>query len=290
MPKVSYAKPLAKKYERLFNTCEILPEHFQQVDHIIKMISQNQTRYERLEDELGIPWYFVAAIHSLECSLDFSKHLHNGDPLTHRTIHVPKNRPRYGNPPFTWEESAIDALKMKRLHMVKDWSLPHLLYKMEEYNGWGYRLYHPYCLSPYLWSFTNHYTSGKYVSDGRWSDTAKSRQCGGAAIIKRLEELEIITLKHDHETYIHGTFKDIIPKKNPLFFYSLKKEDNVKKLQRFLNEYPGISLRIDGIPGPRTSLAVKKLFIEKEVNLAHNSYRYRRLRQPIAWRATSSNL
>ena len=138
---------------------------------------------------------------------------------------------------------------------MNDWSLPHLLYKMEGYNGWGYRLYHPYCLSPYLWSFTNHYTSGKYVSDGRWSDTAKSRQCGGAAIIKRMEELEIITLKRSFKIP-----EVIIPEKGPKFFYSLKTEDGVKKLQRFLNGFPDISLRVDGIPGPRTSAAFKKLF------------------------------
>ncbi len=262
MAKIFYSRSLANEYERLFNTCEILPEHFQQVDRIVKKISDSRKRYERIEDELGIPWYFVAAIHSLECSLDFSRHLHNGDPLTKKTIHVPKNRPKSGNPPFTWEESAIDALRMKRLHMVNDWSLPHLLYKMEGYNGWGYRLYHPYCLSPYLWSFTNHYTSGKYVSDGRWSDTARSRQCGGAAIIKRMEEMEIITLKRSCETNTFETpwTADIVPRKSPLFSYSLKTEKNVKKLQRFLNEFPGISLRVDGIPGPRTSLAVKKLF------------------------------
>ena len=63
---------------------------------------------------LDIPWWFVAVIHDLEASRNFNAHLHNGDPLTHRTVHVPKNRPP-GNPPFTFEESARDALTLDGL-------------------------------------------------------------------------------------------------------------------------------------------------------------------------------
>jgi peptidoglycan hydrolase-like protein with peptidoglycan-binding domain len=42
--------------------------------------------------------------------------------------------------------------------------------------------------SPYLWSFSNHYTKGKYVGDGRWSETAVSQQCGAMVLLKRLQE------------------------------------------------------------------------------------------------------
>ena len=51
-------------------------------------------------------------------SLDFNRHLHNGDPLSSRTTHIPQNRPVKGKPPFTWEESTIDVLKHKRLDRV----------------------------------------------------------------------------------------------------------------------------------------------------------------------------
>jgi hypothetical protein len=60
-----------------------------------------------------------------------------------------------------------------------DWAdLLKCLWRAEKWNGWGYRLYHPSTLSPYLWSGTNHYAKGKYTSDGAWSDTVVSRQLG----------------------------------------------------------------------------------------------------------------
>ncbi len=67
-----------------------------------------------------------------------------------------------------------------------------MLYQLEGYNGWGYRLHHPHVLTPYLWSYSNHYTSDKYVADGTWSDTALSKQCGAAVLLRRMAELHQI--------------------------------------------------------------------------------------------------
>jgi lysozyme family protein len=128
----------------------------------------------------------VGIIHSLEASCDFTRHLHNGDPLTARTTHVPAGRPRTGRPPFTWEASAIDALTLQGFASWKDWSVAGTLYKLEAYNGFGYRDHHRTVPSPYLWSFSNHYTRGKYVADGRFSPTAVSQQCGAAVLLRRL--------------------------------------------------------------------------------------------------------
>jgi hypothetical protein len=130
----------------------------------------------------------VALIHNLEARGDFTRHLHNGDPLTARTVQVPAGRPRSGSPPFTWEESAVDALEYDGLTRVTDWSIEHLAFLFEGFNGWGYRLYHPHVKSPYLWSYSNHYTQGKYVGDGQWSETAVSRQCGAMVLLKRLQD------------------------------------------------------------------------------------------------------
>ena len=142
--------------------------------------------YAALGDSLnGIPWWFIACCHMLECDFNFEQHLHNGDPLTHRTVNEPVGRPADGHPPFTFRESALDALTMpgKRFNLVTDWSIPHALWLLEGYNGHGYRLYHG-CNSPYLWAGTNYYTSGKYVRDGVYSETAVSEQPGCAGLIK----------------------------------------------------------------------------------------------------------
>lgn len=158
---------------------------------VISTIRANQPRYEAISRSVGgsIPWDFIAIIHNLECGLSFNKHLHNGDPLTRRTVLVPANRPP-GNPPFTFEESAVDALTMpgKAYHRETDWTLPATLYRLEGFNGLGYLKYHPNVKSPYLWSGSNHYTRGKYVADGQWSGSAVSKQLGTALLMKELRK------------------------------------------------------------------------------------------------------
>ncbi len=246
MAKVNYSSALASEYRRLYKSCEIKPERFDVIDNIVTEILEHKSRYESVADAMGLPWYLVAAIHSMESGLDFERHLHNGDPLRFRTIHIPAGRPKRGNPPFTWEESAIDALKLRNLNRVKEWSLPRVLYELEGYNGWGYRLYHQHVLSPYLWSGSKCYSSGKYIADGRWSDTARSKQIGAALIIRRLEERGEIAVEEGIE--------------KPIFVYSTKEEPYARRLQEFLNTFPGIALRVDGWPGEKTSDAVKALF------------------------------
>jgi hypothetical protein len=167
--------------------------------------------------------------------------------LTARTVQVPAGRPIAGNPPFTWEESTEDALKYSKLDQVDEWTLSRLLYELEGYNGWGYRLYHTHVKSPYLWSYSNNYVSGKYIADGTWSDTAVSQQSGAAVILRRLEERGEINLQEGS-------------KKRSFFKLSNKEELRADDLQRFLNTFEGIALRVDGWPGKKTSDAVKKIF------------------------------
>lgn len=139
----------------------------------------------------GIPWYFVAVTHYMECSSSFKKHLHNGDLLTGYTTHVPAGRPKVGHgPPFTWEESAVDALKLEHLDKVQNWSLGAMLHRIEAYNGAGYK--NRSMNSPYLWSYSNQYTKGKYAADGKFDPELVSKQVGAAVILKRLEDRGII--------------------------------------------------------------------------------------------------
>jgi lysozyme family protein len=140
---------------------------------------------------ISVPWYFIACVHYMECSFSFSKHLHNGDPLTGYTVHVPAHRPKVGHgPPFTFEESAVDAIKLMKYDQVTNWSLPLILQKLEGYNGFGYNKKGVH--TPYLWSFSNHYTKGKYVKDGVFDANAVSQQMGTAVILKRMEERAVI--------------------------------------------------------------------------------------------------
>lgn len=249
MPRVNLTRNLSAEYCDLYQALEIEPDRFAEVDGSIDAMVDNRSIYERVGREVNAPWYFVAAVHCLEASLDFNRHLHNGDPLTDRTRQVPAGRPVHGEPPFTWEESAVDALQLRRIDAVREWTLERVLYELEGYNGWGYRKFHPHVKSPYLWSYSNHYRSGKYVADGTWSDTAVSRQCGAAVLVKRLEQRGEIPVFSDRGA----------PRVTPLRFANHKVE-RADDLQRFLNTFPGISLRVDGWPGEKTSDAVLQVF------------------------------
>lgn len=249
MPTVKFTRSVQQHYVELYNTCEVAEKHFGDVDAIVAGILANRARYERVSHETGAPWYFIAAIHNMEASQRFNCHLHNGDRLTGRTRHVPAGRPRDGAPPFTWEHSARDALTMHKVNEVAQWTLARILYELEKYNGWGYRLYHPHVNSPYLWGFSTHYHSGKYVADGTWSDSAVSRQCGAAVIIRRLEE------RGDIKPLAEQT----VPA-GPVLYYANQAIKHGEDLQRFLNTFGGISLRVDGWTGERTSDAMQQVF------------------------------
>ena len=179
-------KAQRRRYELLYESCLTRPSRRASVNALSRRIRANRKRYEKVGKAVGVPWYVVGIIHSLEAGGDFTRHLHNGDPLSARTVHVPAGRPKTGKPPFTWEQSAIDALRGRGLGAWKDWSVAGTLYQLEGYNGFGYRDHHPNVPSPYLWSFSNHYTRGKYVADGRFSPTAVSQQVGAALLLKRL--------------------------------------------------------------------------------------------------------
>jgi lysozyme family protein len=180
---------LRDEYDQSFSRVVVRPERASEVAWYCNQIRRNRARYEIVSQATGVPWYFIGIIHGLESSFRFDRHLHNGDPLTARTRQVPKGRPATGNPPFTWEESAIDALRLKQLDGRSDWSTPQMLYRLEAYNGFGYRKRG--LASPYLWSFCNLYEKGKYVADGKYDPNAVSKQCGAGVMLKNLAEQQV---------------------------------------------------------------------------------------------------
>lgn len=167
-------------YANLWAKAQIRPERLGAVNAIALGIARNKARYSRVSP--SIPWWFVGIVHHLESGGNFATHLHNGDPLTRRTIHVPAGRPLAGAAPFVWEMSAFDAMDMKGLTHETDWSPAKACWNFERYNGFGYTVRG--INSPYVWSFSSLYARGKYIADGVFSASAVSQQCGAAAILK----------------------------------------------------------------------------------------------------------
>jgi lysozyme family protein len=179
----SYDK-LKDEYINYFVGMQFVSEREPNIAWHAQKALEHRSRYEGLASRLAIPWWFIAGVHALEASFNTKTHLHNGDPLTARTVHVPKGRPTAGTPPFSWTESAADALTEQELANLSDWSLPRALWRWERYNGFGYRKHG--VPSPYLWSFSTVYEKGKFTSDGRYSASKVSEQCGVAVLLRYL--------------------------------------------------------------------------------------------------------
>lgn len=179
-------------HEKLWDSVEIKGSQVFRIDKRISQYIENKAIYVAIEKMRsgGVPSAVIFTLHGRESTWSFKKHLHEGSPLTSRTKWIPKGRPKA--PPsngsvYTFEESAEDVLyKLKDLESV-NWSrCDDALYTIEKYNGLGYLKYHKDVLSPYLWSGTNHYISGKYVADGKFSQTAVDKQLGTCSILKRM--------------------------------------------------------------------------------------------------------
>ncbi len=172
----------ADYYQRVWNTMAIDPKREAGVKEAGNGALKNRTRYEGIAKSTGVPWYVIAAIHYREATYDFTKHLACGDPLSRRTVREPAGRIPNKNPPYTFEEAAVDALTTDRRYKGINWgSIPDLCWFLEQYNGLGY-LYmgKP---SPYLLSGSQHYQGGKYTRDRYYDPSHYDRQVGTLPII-----------------------------------------------------------------------------------------------------------
>lgn len=175
------------EYSDLLQRMQVRPEWQSRIDSAASRIVDNRARYKEVEEMTGVPWAFIGVLHMRESTNNFNTHLHNGDSLKARTVRVPAGRPLEGEPPFTWEESAVDALDYEGFVDKGNWTLENICDRGERYNGLGYkRMGMP---SPYLWSGTTNYVRGKYVADGEFDAGAVDKQCGIIPVYLRTLEL-----------------------------------------------------------------------------------------------------
>ena len=176
-------------YQALWDSMKMNDGWESKVIAAAKKIIAGKAFYEKVAEQVNkaMRWEIVGVIHMMECSCSFTKHLHNGDSLLNRTTRVPEGRPKADpingkGKPYTWIESAVDALKSHHFDEYSQFTLPMILYRLEKYNGFGYN--YKKINTPYLWSGTNHYTKGKYVADGKFDYEAVSSQIGAALLFR----------------------------------------------------------------------------------------------------------
>lgn len=177
---------LAEKY----HAASIASSKASEVATSARIAREHKDKYDSVSKALAIPWWFIAGLHMRESGYDFKGCLQNGDPWNKVTVHVPRGL----GPWSSWEAAAVDALKGHGgiiNQMPAFWTTPRALYEAHKFNGFGYitgggQHTIPSRTSPYLWSMTTEYKSGKYVADGKFSSTAVDQQVGVAALWKQL--------------------------------------------------------------------------------------------------------
>jgi lysozyme family protein len=147
---------------------------------------QAKARYQAVEKRTGVPWFIIAVIHERECSQNWKGSLAQGDPWDRVSVHVPTGR----GPFKSWEDCAVDALVNCAPYASrnKDWSIGGALTLLEQYNGLGYAARR--VPSPYIWSGTDQYKSGKYVRDHVYDANVIDVQLGCAGLLLAMAALD----------------------------------------------------------------------------------------------------
>jgi lysozyme family protein len=188
IPTFQLAAPV---YNRHWHNMIVETHLIQSLDKTVKRLFEGEDRYAYVSKITQVPIPVIAAIHEREASGSFTCWLHNGDQMERdgkpaQTVDVPAGRPP--NPACSWEDGAVDALKGDELTALGTWTIARICYALEAYNGWGY--WERGVPSPYLWSWSNQYSAGKFVRDGVYSHTAVDHQIGAMVIVRRMMELD----------------------------------------------------------------------------------------------------
>ena len=174
-------------YQSLWDTLVPTPSRAPELQQIAHRALDHKTSYQAVAKTVwGTPdyWYVVALIDQMEGGGGANTYLGNGQSLSRVTTETPAGRGPFDN----FHDGALDALRYDGLDKIHDWSAASVGYHLEAYNGWGY-LSKP-IVSPYIASWSNKYTKGKYVKDHDYDADAVSQQPGALTILKVLSTLD----------------------------------------------------------------------------------------------------
>lgn len=179
-------------YTQLWENIAIRPERNHEAKAAAERLLEGKITYSEIERKTGVPWWFVGLCHYRESDCDFNTYLGNGQPLCQRTTIVPKGRGPFPGP-GGFVNGAIDALRHEHYYGASDWSIERVLYRLESFNGFGYRTHH--VNTPYLWGGSTAYVppeskGGKFISDHHFDPNAVDKQLGTAVILKKLTEID----------------------------------------------------------------------------------------------------
>jgi len=179
-------KALIAKNQERWDQATFKAAASKQAASVAKNLVAAKDIYLKISVKTGVPWYVIAVIHQRESGQRWDRSIAQGDRFDRPSIHVPKGR----GPFSSFEEAAVDALVDCAPYASKwtDWSAGGCLTLLELYNGLGYA--NKGLPSPYIWSGTNQYKSGKYVSDGVFDPNVVDTQLGCAVILDCMHAID----------------------------------------------------------------------------------------------------
>jgi len=184
-----WSEALGKGYRNVWNRASIQLKDVAKAEKAAKGVIADRDRYKAVQDATnGVRWWWIAAVHERESYRSFAGALHNGQRIigtNKKTTIVPKGR----GPFASWNDAAVDALRLKKLDDIgpAGWTLERALYEWERYNGFGY---FGKINSPYVWASTTVEQTGKFTRDHFFDPNHDDVQLGTASILKALVEMD----------------------------------------------------------------------------------------------------
>ena len=181
---------LAPEYATLLAAMRIDParenELAERAAMLLKLADRHRDEWAEVTARTGVPRLWGIASFERESSSDYSRSPAQGDRWDRVSVHVPKGLGPYAD----WGDSCVAAYCIDKLNEVgaSNWTWTRACYEGELYNGFGPRAHGRH--TGYLWSWTNIYTAGKYVADGKWDPDVRDQQCGMVPMMAALLHLD----------------------------------------------------------------------------------------------------
>jgi lysozyme family protein len=182
---------------------------------VVALAQRHRDDWAEVASKTGVPRLWGLASFERESGSDYSRSPAQGD----RWDRVSVNVPRGLGPYQCWGDACVAAYRIDRLDEVAGsagaktgesapvetpphpdplpasgerekaaWIWARACYEGELFNGFGPRAHGH--RTGYLWSWTNIYTGGKYVADGKWDAEHVDEQCGMVPMMAALLRLD----------------------------------------------------------------------------------------------------
>ena len=126
-------------YENNWADLEIRANRLQEARNQANRLLHGKPTYQQIESKTGVPWWFVGLCHYRKSNFNFDTYLGNGQSLARVTTIVPKGRGPFTGPD-AFINGALDALRLEGFIGANDWGIARALYRLEEFNGYGYHV------------------------------------------------------------------------------------------------------------------------------------------------------